>query len=178
MHNLHLRLASRDTCTKPEMSVNSSVLPWAALSAGWRPGAAPPDCGCSGRSHRAPQWASSAAYPRTQRDGYTATAGYTSACPGALSPSASGTHSSSQTMGYRLVLPPRNSLDFILQNQSNKSPCASGSPANVHWLQWRQGTSRGSHTSRATQHIHSLVQHKPKEVNKTHILCAVFSFAA
>lgn len=39
----------------------------------------------------------------------------------------------------------------------------------------RGHTSRGSYTSRVTRHVHSLVQHKQNEVNKTHILgCTQF----
>lgn len=50
--------------------------PWVDLEAGWRPAAVPPDSPCSDRSPLARKAVSSGAYRPIQRDGYTATGGY------------------------------------------------------------------------------------------------------
>lgn len=168
---------------------HSRVLPWEALSAGWRPGAAPPDCGCSGRSHRAPQWASSVAYPRTRHDGYTATAGYTSACPGHTQPLRIGDslkQPNDEDTGWScpVWLPglyPPKPVEWkpLRERLSCKCPLT---PMMAGDIQMTSPVSPpfsiSSHTSRVTQQIHSLVQHQPSEVDKTHILCVAHSFAA
>lgn len=56
--------------------VSLTLLPWVNLEADWRPAAAPPGSPCSDRSPPAQRAASSGAYRPIQRDGYTATGGY------------------------------------------------------------------------------------------------------
>ena len=61
-----------------ELKEGSGVfcLPWASLGVGWHPAAAPPNSVRSDKSHRAHTTASSGVYRSSQRDGCTATGGY------------------------------------------------------------------------------------------------------
>lgn len=64
--------------------ITTGCLPWVNLWVGWRRGEALPDCGCSGISRRGHFANCNVACPPTRRGGYSATKGYTSACPAAV----------------------------------------------------------------------------------------------
>ena len=74
-------------------------IPWVVLLVGLNRGEALLGCGCNGISRRGQSAGYNAACPPTRRGGYTATKGYTSACPSAVGDLVAGATQSSTSKG-------------------------------------------------------------------------------